>query len=275
MAQLLGVNITALGATAMRARHLIVDGEPKILNDRFAKLLLGLEDQVIRALTAGGADDPTIASAWVLRSRYAEDRLAAALTRGATQYVLLGAGLDSYALREAEAKSELLIFEVDDPSLQQWKRDRIGELNISLPKSVRFAPCDFETTSIRDSLETVGFDRGSPTVVSWLGVTQYLTPAAISETLGWAATLASGSEIVLTYVLPGPTAEKQKAMLAARGMRFETFFTPDAIGDLLAQAGLKDIYHLTPERAQAQYFAGRSDGLVAPESERLVVARSP
>ena len=100
MAQLLGVNITALGATAMRARHLIVDGEPKILNDRFAKLLLGLEDQVIRALTAGGADDPTIASAWVLRSRYAEDRLAAALTRGVTQYVLLGAGLDSYALRE-------------------------------------------------------------------------------------------------------------------------------------------------------------------------------
>ena len=112
-------------------------------------------------------------------------------------------------------------------------------------------------------------------MVSWLGVTQYLTPAAISATLGWAATLASGSEIVLTYVLPGPTAEKQKAMLAARGMRFETFFTPDAIGDLLAQAGLKDIYHLTPERAQAQYFAGRSDGLVAPESERLVVARSP
>lgn len=275
MSELSGVHMTALGAAAMRARHLIVDGEPKILEDTFAQRLIGLDDDQIVALTnviaqTNGNTD----NIWVLRARFAEDRLAQALALGVRQYVVLGAGLDSYALRQPRVLNDLSIFEVDDPPLQSWKRKRFKELGIDHPINLGFAPCDFEATLIADALESAGFDRCAPAVASWLGVTQYLTRSAIEKTLGWAASLASGSEIVLSYVVPGAEAERHKALLAARGTRFETFFTPEEISDVLAKAGLVDLFHLNPEQTHATYFVGRSDGLVAPQVEQFVVAKT-
>ena len=275
MSELLGVHMTALGAAAMRARHLIVDGEPKILRDTFAQRLIGLDDDQIVALTNGIAQMNGIAyNVWVQRARFAEDRLAQALALGVRQYVVLGAGLDSYALRQPRVLNDLSIFEVDDPPLQNWKRNRFKEVGIEPPTNLRFAPCDFEVTPIGDALESAGFDRYAPAVVSWLGVTQYLTRPAITKTLLWAASLASGSEIVLGYVVPGEEAERHKALLAARGTRFETFFTPEEISDVLAKTGWVDLFHLTPEHAHAAYFAGRSDGLVASHVEQFVVAKT-
>jgi len=218
--------------------------------------------------------DPSLASAWILRSRFAEDRLAAARTRNVHQYVILGAGLDSYALRNADSLDDLIVYEVDDPQLQQWKRQRIEELHIALPANLRFVACDFENTSLVEALAVSKFDAGAPAVVSWLGVTQYLTHEAIFETLRWSASLATGSEIILTYVVPGEIAEAQKNWSAHRGARFETFFTPDEISTVLEQAGLVDIQQLTPIEAQKKYFEGRTDGLVAPEVERLIVGKS-
>ena len=275
MSELLGVHMTALGAAAMRARHLIVDGEPKILRDTFAQRLIGLDDEQIVALTNGIAQTNGVAyNVWVQRARFAEDRLAQALTLGVRQYVVLGAGLDSYALRQPRVLNDLSIFEVDDPPLQNWKRNRFKEVGIEPPINLRFAPCDFEVTPIGDALESAGFDRHAPAVVSWLGVTQYLTRPAITKTLLWAASLASGSEIVMGYVVPGEEAERHKALLAARGTRFETFFTPEEISDVLAKTGWVDLFHLTPEQAHATYFAGRSDGLVASHVEQFVVAKT-
>jgi methyltransferase (TIGR00027 family) len=275
MSELLGVHMTALGAAAMRARHLIVDGEPKILRDTFAQRLIGLDDDQIVALTNGIAQMNGIAyNVWVQRARFAEDRLAQALALGVRQYVVLGAGLDSYALRQPRVLNDLSIFEVDDAPLQNWKRNRFKELGIEPPINLRFAPCDFEVTPIADALESAGFDRFAPAVVSWLGVTQYLTRPAITKTLLWAASMAPGSEIVLGYVVPGEEAERHKALLAARGTRFETFFTPEEISDVLAKTGWVDLFQLTPEQAHATYFAGRSDGLVASHVEQFVVAKT-
>jgi methyltransferase (TIGR00027 family) len=266
--------MTAFGAAAMRARHLIVDGHPKILNDHFAQKLIGMDTDELISKTNDALIDPDLTSAWILRSRFAEDRLEAARTRGVNQYVILGAGLDSYALRNAESLDDLIVYEVDDPRLQQWKRQRIEELHLALPANLRFVVCDFETTSLVEALEVSKFDVGAPVVVSWLGVTQYLSHEAISETLRWAASLATGSEIVLTYVVPGEIAEAQKKWLAARGARFETFFTSDEISTVLKQAGLFDVQQLTPEEAQRAYFEGRTDGLAASEVERLIVGKS-
>ncbi len=272
--QLSGVHMSAFGAAAMRARHLIVDGHPKIFNDHFAQKLLGMDTDQIVSITNDALIDPSLDSAWVLRSRFAEDRLGAARTCGVHQYVILGAGLDSYALRNAESLDDLIVYEVDDPQLQQWKRNRIEELHFPLPLNLRFVSCDFETTSLVEALAKAKFDAGAPAVVSWLGVTQYLTHEAIFETLRWAASLAPGSEIVLTYVVPGEIAEAQKNWLAQRGVRFETFFTPDEISSMLKQAGLIDVQQLTPEEAQKAYFEGRTDGLSASEVERLIVGKS-
>jgi methyltransferase (TIGR00027 family) len=266
--------MSAFGAAAMRARHLIVDGHPKIFNDHFAQKLLGMNTDQIVSITNDALIDPSLDAAWVLRSRFAEDRLGAARTCGVHQYVILGAGLDSYALRNAESLDDLIVYEVDDPQLQQWKRKRIEELHFALPLNLRFVACDFETASLVEALAKSKFDAAAPAIVSWLGVTQYLTHEAIFEILRWAASLAAGAEIVLTYVVPGEIAEAQKNRLALRGVRFETFFTPDEISSMLKQAGLIDVQQLSPEEAQKAYFQGRTDGLSASEVERLIVGKS-
>lgn len=275
MNELSAVHRTAFGAARARARHLVAEGEPKILNDHIAQRLLGLSDEEVVTQTKGVEGRPYGASLWAMRSRYAEDRLAAAVERGVSQYVVLGAGLDSFALRNADTPKLLSIFEVDDPPLQEWKRKRLKELGMSEPRCLSFAPCDFETMSIAEALARTEFDMQAPAVVSWLGVTQYLTRSAIDETLRWASSLATGSEIVLTYVVPGEDAEKEKAMHAELKTGFVTFFTPEEISEMMLNAGLVDIEILTPKQAQSLYYTNRSDGLVAPELERLVVGKSP
>jgi methyltransferase (TIGR00027 family) len=264
-----GVHMTAVGAAVMRASHLFREGEPKILRDELALPLSGLswEEAVARL-----ASFPHHTSAiWVLRSRYTEDRLTAARAR-LNQYVILGAGLDSYALRHAADLNELIVYEVDDPPMQVWKQARLKALGLEAPQQLRFAPCDFERSSIADALTDVGFAPEAPAFISWLAVTQFLSPAAISDTLRWAAGCAPGSEIVLTFVVPGPEAEAEKELLAARNVDFATFFTPDQMTTLLREAGFRRIEHCPPEQANDVYFRGRSDGLRASTLERLVSA---
>lgn len=272
MTELSGTHMSALGAAMARARHLVVEGEPKILRDQFAQPLLGLSDEEVISRTALLGDTPYGAALWAMRSRFAEDKLAVAIERGVGQYVVLGAGLDSFALRNPNAT--VTIFEVDDRPLQRWKLDRLDELGISVPNCLRFVPCDFESMSIAAALADAGFQEDKPAVVSWLGVTQYLTKSAVWETVAWAASLARGSQIVLTYVVPGEEAEAWKAHLAASGARFATFYTPEEIESVLLSAGFADVELVTPEEAQRLFFDARSDGLVAPQIERLAVGTS-
>jgi len=266
------VHRSAIGAAAMRAAHLLDAAEPKILRDEFAMPLAGLTDEQVRfmAQVLVGINGADTAASWVLRARYAEDELARLGARVA-QYVVLGAGLDSFALRHAARLGDLRVFEVDDPPMQAWKRDRLHNLGIVAPPQLRFAPCDFETTEIAAALDAAGF-RALPTFASWLAVTQYLSRPAIDRTLRWASTLPPGSSLLLTFIVPGEQADALKEKLAPMGLQFATFFTPLEMTRQLAAAGFESTRHLTPAEADAVYFAGRTDGLRAPTLERLVVA---
>jgi methyltransferase (TIGR00027 family) len=268
-AGLSGVHRTAFSAAALRAWHTLVGEEPKIFRDDLALALTGMHEAEVIAFGAGvpAASSSTCS----LRSRYTEDRLAAALDR-LDQYVILGAGLDSYALRMGDVLGSLTVFEVDDPSFQTWKRRRIHELGLDPPPQLRFAPCDFETTSIADALAASGFVPDRACFISWLGVTQYLTHRAILDTLRWAADRPAGSEIVLTYLESNAQAAAMRTGMARSGIAVFSDFTTEDVIAMVKEAGFSRIEHLSREEAQAQYFDGRTDGLEAPGTQRLLSA---
>ncbi len=164
---------------------------------------------------------------------------------------------------------------MDTARAQEWKRKRLAELGIKAPKNLRFAACDFETTSIETALAGAKFRSDERAFLSWLGVTQYLTREAIDATLNWAAHLAPGSELVLTFVPPSPEMiETGKRISTATGAHFATFFTPEEMAAMLRTAGFAETEHFSPELAQRTYFKGRSDGLNAPNVEQLMRARN-
>jgi len=214
---------------------------------------------------------PESASSCELRSRYTEDRLAAARGR-LDQYVVLGAGADSYALRMGSKLGDLTVFEVDDPTFLAWKRQRIRELGLKEPEQLRFTPCDFETTSVADALAAAGFDAARPCFISWLGVTQYLTPEATAQTLRWAGQCAPGSEIVLTFQDENARSAAVGKKMAEGGVTSLTHFLPEDMLALLRSSGFTQIDYLPPEIANERYFRDRADGLRAPMVQHLVSA---
>lgn len=265
-----GVHRTALSAAALRAAHTLAGAEPKIFRDDLALPLSGMTADEV--LTLAARVPSASAATCVVRSRFTEDRLDAARAR-LDQYVLLGAGLDSYALRAGEALSGLTVFEVDDPPFQAWKRQRIAQLGLTPPAGLRFVPCDFERTSLAEALGGHGFARDRPCFVSWLGVTQYLTREAIGATLCWAGAQAPGSEIVLTFLESNAQAMSLTAAMAQTGVAVRSHFTLQEMSGLLRAAGFSQVEHLTPAEADARYFRDRADGLSAPQIQRLVAAR--
>jgi len=272
---------TAEGAARLRAAHQLLD-RPLVLDDPIVLRLLEpavlealradpepLETPALRALRAGIA----------LRSRYAEDCLAEAVLRGTRQYVVLGAGLDSFAYRARP--TDLQVFEVDHPKTQCWKRERLQAARIDLPASLTFVPVDFEHDALPAALAAAGFDATAPAFVSWLGVTVYLTREAVLDTLAWAASLAPGSEIVFTYVVPvASLGAGSRAALgtmadhaAALGEPWRTYFEPAALAAELRRHGFRHLEDVGPEEAFARYFRGRRDGLRPGRASHLVRAR--
>jgi methyltransferase (TIGR00027 family) len=263
------VHRTAFAAAALRAAHSLHGAEPKIFRDEFALLLTDMtEDEVValaRRVPAASA------STCILRSRFTEERLAVARER-LLQYVILGAGLDSYALRMGHQLGPLIVFEVDDPTIQSWKRKRLEALGLTLPQQLRFVPCDFERTSLPEALAESGFAQTQPCFISWLGVTQYLTRLAVCETLRWAAGRPAGSEIVLTFLETNAQVESLKSSMAANGVDTLSHFAADEMTAMLRAVGFARIEHLSSVEANERYFQNRSDGLRAPEIQRLVRA---
>jgi methyltransferase (TIGR00027 family) len=262
----------------MALSDLLIDAEPHVFVDDWAIKLTGDHPDALRAMYASGIPFPV--SHWALRSRYAEDLLGDAVARGLRQYVILGAGLDSFVHRNAAALGSLRVYEVDDPPLQTWKRERLKSLGVAAPEQCVYVPCDFASRSLPEVLRDASFREDEPAFVSWLGVTQYLSEEAIGQTLGWFRRLAPASEIVLTYVLPeGFDGAMSPSLWAwvheqrASGLPFDTFFTPEAIEETLRRAGLIDIEHLATDQADARYFSNRTDELVS--GERLISARVP
>ena len=260
---------TAFAAAGLRAAHSLRGAEPRIFDDPLALALSGMTEEQVVALAA--RVPAASASTCIVRSRFTEDRLARARGR-LGQYVVLGAGLDSFALRMDARPGVLTVFEVDDRAFQLWKRQRIATLGLPAPTQLRYVPCDFETMSLPDALADAGFRADQPSFVSWLGVTQYLTRSAIEQTLRWAGSLAPGSEIVLTFLETNPQAENLTSAMAATGVTLHSRFTPDEVTAMLREAGFGSIEHVGPAEAAERYFQSRRDGLIAPQIQRLVAA---
>jgi len=213
----------------------------------------------------------------VARARFVEDLV---LDSGVRQYVILGAGLDTFAQRRPE--SEITIYEVDRPDPQAWKRQRLIELGFGVPARLRFVPVDFEAGETWwDGLIAAGFDATQPAVVASTGVSMYLTRDAIAATLRQVAKLASGSFMVMSFLLPIELADPdvrpglQRSIDGARasGTPFISFFTPDEMLALAREAGFRDVRHVSAAALAERYFAGRTDGLRPPNNaEELLVA---
>ena len=262
---------TALTAAAARAAHLIVDQPPHIFTDDLAVALLGDQaDEFISYHRAHG-DHPVLSAARAqvtCRSRYTEDRLAAAVTRGTSQYVILGAGLDSYAYRGSKPPG-LQVFEVDHPATQEWKRAQLAQAGIPVADGIAFVPADFEHAELTARLRGQGFDPARPAVVSWLGVTMYLTQPAISQTLAELAALAPGSELITDYMLPagqrdqdGQSYADQVAPFAAeRGEPWLSCLTPDEMSAQLTAQGFGPVRHVSQRDSVSPQLWARSDTL--------------
>jgi methyltransferase (TIGR00027 family) len=264
----------------LRAAHQLLDGEPKILDDAPIVRLLGperatrLKEHPDEVQTASAR---RLRAHVLLRSRFAEDRLAAAVERGVRQYVLLGAGLDTFALRQPAWAQRLTIVEIDQPATQAAKRARFEELGIAVPRNVVFAPVDFETTTLREALPAAGVDMSAPVFFSWLGVTMYLTDDAVDQVLRTIAQLPPGTEVVLTFATPpDPQEEPARVAFAQRaaevGEPWITFFTPEALEHRLRSSGFSAVTFLTPAVARERYFRDRHDGLEAPRRVSIASA---
>jgi len=219
-------------------------------------------------------------AAFILRSRYAEDVLEEVSRLGVRQYVILGAGLDTFAYRQPPWARGLRVFEADHTATQEWKREALHRAGLSVPENLRFCPINFETASLPEALGAVSFDFRTPAFFSWLGVTQYLTEEAIESTLEFVLSLPSGSGIVFSFVVPEASLDiDQRQELASiahttasHGEPFITRLEPAVLQKRLVEMGFSSVYHLTPESAGDRYFSGRSDGLRAPRVAQLMRA---
>jgi len=270
---------TAQGAAVWRALHQIID-YPRVLNDPLAVPIIGREGE--RALQFAADRQANALRAFIaLRSRYAEDRLAAAVGKGVRQYVVLGAGLDTFAYRNPRSDRGLRVFEVDHPATQRWKRARLEAVGISLPPALTFVPIDFETQALSEQLRRAGFDFGKPAFFSLLGVVIYLTEAAAMQSLGIVSACAPGTEIVFEFALPASrlsdaaraNREMEMARVAAIGEPWLTFFEPEPLAGRLRALGFSGVDMLPPEDANRAYFAGRIDGLRVGNSGYMTAAR--
>jgi len=274
---------TAVRVALWRALHLEADAPPPVFIDDVGLKLAAPEDGWRSRPDMSPFTRPFRASI-VARARYIEDLVIDQAARGVGQYVILGAGLDTFAQRRPELASRLTVFEIDQPRPQAWKRQRLIDLGFGVPSYLRLVPVDFEAGDawwVR--LVASGFDAARPAVVASTGVSMYLTHEAIMATLRQVAALAAGSTLAMSFMLPikmadpdvRPAIERAAAGARATGTPFLSMFKPDAMVALAREAGFRDVQHVSAAMLAQRYFAGRTDGLRPPNnSEELLVART-
>jgi methyltransferase (TIGR00027 family) len=262
---------TAMGVAIRRAAHQLFDS-PLILDDPIALPIVGA-DAAERLQAAEGDQQDVMSRAMrafiVVRSRFAEDELSRAIERGTAQYVVLGAGLDTFAYRNPYPPAALRVFEVDHPATQEWKRQKLGAAGIAIPPSLTFAAVDFERETLADGLAHAGFDRQAPAFFSWLGVTMYLTDDAIEQTFRYVASTGRGGGLVFDYALPEAALGWVERMalkmlanrVAAAGEPFRTSFEPEALHQRLSSMGFRAVASWGAVELNARYFGDRSDAL--------------
>jgi len=273
---------TAVRVALWRAMHVQVDPPPHVIEDEIGLQLAAPDEGWRSRRDMDPQGTGPFRASIVARARFIEDLVAEQAGQGVGQYVLLGAGLDTFAQRRPETASRLFVFEVDQPGPQAWKRQRLIELGFGIPDWLRFVPVDFEGGDLWwQRLAAAGFDAGRPAVVASAGVSMYLTRDAVAATLRQVAALAPGSTFAMTFLLPLEFAEPeirpwlQRAEQGARasGTPFLSYFTPSEMLAMAREAGFREVRHVSAADLGERYFAGRPDGLRPPKNaEELLVA---
>ncbi len=272
---------TAVRTALWRALHLEADSPPHVFEDEIGLKLAAPEEGWQNRPDMSPFTRPFRASI-LARARFVEDQVLEQIAHGVKQYVILGAGLDTFLQRRPELAADLRVFEIDKPGPQEWKRRRLNDLGLGMPPFLRFVPVDFEAGDAWwEQLAESGFDPGKPAIVASTGVSMYLTREAITETLRQVAALAPGSTLVMSFMLPielldaeiRPGVERAAEGARASGTPFISFFTPAEMLGLARDAGFKAVQHVSADHLAQRYFADRTDGLRPPSNaEELLVA---
>lgn len=273
---------TALAVASSRAVHQLID-EPLVFPDRIALPLLGAMSEAALRDDPYALNDPVskgLRGALVARSRFVEDELARCVARGVRQYVVLGAGLDTFAYRNPYHAEGLRVFEVDHPGTQHWKQQQVAEARIDVPASLSCVPLDFEHDDLDEALQQHGFRADQAACIGWMGVTMYLTADAVMRVLRTAARLRAGSCLCFDYRVPvsmlDPLERAVHDMLeqqvAATGEPWLSSFEPAQLQRQLLELGFRSAQSPTPEELNRRYFARRKDGLRVGGAVRLMCA---
>lgn len=271
---------TARSTALQRAAHQLLE-TPRVFEDPLALRIFGARGVAwlgrnLDTYRTGGAR--AMRAFLVMRSRYAEDQLALAVARGVRQYVVLGAGLDTFAYRNPYRG--LRVYEVDHPSTQAWKRSRLQEQAIDMPRSLTFAPVDFETQTLAGGLKAAGFRADRPAFFSWLGVTIYLSKEAVAGTLRTIAAV-KGSHVVFDFAPPSSaigeqeraSRERSAAYVARAGEPWINFYDPGPLADALRGAGYSQARYFGTDDMNQRYFRNRSDGFRLYGSGQIMMAQ--
>ncbi|HEY8957758.1 class I SAM-dependent methyltransferase [Chitinophaga sp.] len=273
---------TAVRTALWRALHVQVDAAPHIIEDEIGLQLAAPEADWQQRPDMHPDFTKRLRASMVARARFIEDMVKEAYKLGTRQYVILGAGLDTFAQRQPEIASRMQVFEIDQPGTQAWKQQRLTELGFGLPDWLHFVSVDFEMASWWEQLIKAGFNPGKPSVVACTGVTLYLTREAILDTLRQIATLAPGSKLAMTFYLPADLMEEEDRPLQqisekgarAAGTPFISFFSPEEMLALAREAGFKEMEIISSGDIARRYFTGRTDGFSPASGEEFLVART-
>jgi methyltransferase (TIGR00027 family) len=272
---------TAVRVALWRALHVLVDAPPHVFDDEIGLRLVDPENEWRQRPDMDRGWTSPYRAAIVARARFIEDLVIEQVDRGVTQYVILGAGLDTFAQRRSDIASRLHVFEVDQPAPQAWKRSRLIELGWGIPAWLQLVPVDFEAgDSWWSKLVDAGFDADRPAVVVSTGVSMYLTKDANSTALRQMARLAPGSTLAMTYLVPSELldeADRPGFQMAEQGARasgtpFISYYSPEEMLGAARVAGLKEVQHVAGTSFAQRYFTGRSDGLRPSSGEDFLIA---
>jgi len=271
-------NNTAVRTALWRALHMQADAKPHILEDEIGLKLIAPPDDWQQRPDMKFTK--RLRASIIARARFIEDLIIEQSKKGIAQYVILGAGLDTFAQRRPDVASKLQVYEIDQPDTSAWKHQRLIEVGFGIPKYLHLVPVNFEASSWWNELLKAGFDKNKPAVVACTGVSLYLTKDAITSTLKHIAALASGSTLAMTFYLPiGLLDDEDKPMqtIAENGARaagtpFVSFFDPNEILALAHEAGFKDAKTISTKDMEQHYFTNRADNLLPASGEVFLLA---
>jgi len=271
---------TAVRTALWRALHIQIDDKPYIIEDEIGLKLIAPNDDWQKRPDMKFTK--RLRASIVARARFIEDLIIEQCKKGISQYVILGAGLDTFAQRNPDIATKLQIFEIDQPGMLEWKRRRLIEIGFGIPDYLHFVSVNFETSSWWKRLLKAGFDSSIPAVVVCTGVSLYLTKDAISDTLKQIGTMASGSILAMTFYLPielideedKPMQEIAEKGASASGTPFVSFFAPNEVLALANEAGFKEAKTISTKEMLNYYFANRTDNLLPASGEVFLLSKT-